>query len=77
MSANDSQVGGDHYKNMGIEPWDIIDTWQLDQRLAVYRAGALKYIMRMGSKDDTIQELRKAAHYIEKMIETLQTESTL
>ena len=23
IRANEKQVGGDHYKNMGVEPWDV------------------------------------------------------
>jgi hypothetical protein len=46
------QFGGDHYKRMGIEPWDVVDTWPLEQRIGYYRGGALKYTMRMGNKDE-------------------------
>lgn len=69
--ARDRQEGGTHYKDMKVEPWDVVDTWPLDQRIGVYRFGALKYLMRMGNKDDRIQELKKAAHYLEKLIEVL------
>ena len=69
--ANDKQVGGDHYKNMGVEPWDVIDTWPLYQRIGAYRAGALKYIMRMGAKDESEQEIAKGIHYLEKLLEVL------
>lgn len=69
--ANDKQVGGDHYKNMGVEPWDVVDTWPLEQRIGYYRGGALKYIMRMGGKDEEVQEIGKGMHYIEKLLEVL------
>jgi len=51
--AKDRQVGGDHYKAMGVQPWDVVDTWPRDQRIGYYRGGALKYLMRMGSKDES------------------------
>lgn len=69
--ANTKQVGGDHYKNMGVEPWDVVDTWPIEQRIGAYRHGALKYLMRMGSKDEQLQEIKKCGHYIEKLIEVL------
>ena len=69
--ARARQVGGDHYKNMGVEPWDVVDTWPIEQRIGAYRHGALKYLMRMGSKDEQLQEIKKAGHYIEKLIEIL------
>jgi hypothetical protein len=72
--ANVRQVGGDHYKNMAVEPWDVVDTWPAEQKIGAYRAGALKYLMRMGSKDEQLQEIKKAAHYLEKLIEVLVAE---
>lgn len=70
-SANDKQVGGSHYKNMRIEPWDIVDTWPVAEQIAVYRHGVLKYLMRMGTKDENVLEIEKGLHYIEKLLEVL------
>jgi hypothetical protein len=70
-TANAKQVGGTHYKSMGVEPWDVVDTWPVEQRIGAYRAGALKYIMRMGSKDQSEQEIGKGIHYLEKLLEVL------
>jgi len=71
VRANDRQEGGSHYKDMGVEPWGVVDTWSLEQRIGYYRGSALKYLMRMGTKDARLQEAKKAAHYLEKLIETL------
>lgn len=70
-SARDVQVGGTHYKSLGVQPWDVIDTWPLEQRIGFYRGNAIKYLMRMGSKDEAVQEIKKAAHYTQKLIEVL------
>jgi hypothetical protein len=71
MKARDRQIGGDHYKRMDIEPWDVVDTWSLEQRIGYYRGGALKYLMRMGSKDESAEEIAKGQHYMEKLLEIL------
>lgn len=71
MSANDKQEGGTHYKDMGVQPWEVVDTWPYYQRIGYYRGGALKYVMRMGSKDAAPTEIAKAIHYLEKLIEVL------
>lgn len=71
-SANAKQYGGTHYKDMGVEPWDVVDTWPIEQQIGYYRGGALKYVMRLGTKDEQLQEARKAGHYIEKLIEVLE-----
>lgn len=73
--ANDLQYGGDHYKVMGVQPWDVVDTWPREQRIGYYRGGALKYIMRMGSKDESPMEVAKGQHYIQKLLEVLNEES--
>lgn len=69
--ASDRQVGGEHYKNMGVEPWDVVDTWPREQRIGYYRGSALKYLMRMGSKDMSAQEIAKGQHYMQKLLEVL------
>lgn len=71
MSANERQVGGTHYKDRGVQPWDVVDTWPTQQRIGYYRGNAMKYIMRMGSKDESVQEIQKGIHYLEKLIEVL------
>lgn len=70
--ANDIQVGGNHYKDAGIQPWEVVDTWPLDQRIGFYRGNALKYTMRMGTKDEQLTEIKKAAHYLQKLVEVLE-----
>ena len=66
------QIGGTHYKDAAVQPWDVIDTWPMEQRIGAYRAGALKYLMRMGSKDESAQEVAKGTHYMRKLLEVLQ-----
>ena len=69
--ASKRQVGGSHYKDMGVQTWDVVDTWPREQRIGYYRGGALKYLMRMGSKDQNAQEIAKGQHYMEKLLEVL------
>lgn len=71
MAANEKQIGGDHYKKMGVEVWDVVDTWPLEQQIGYYRGNALKYTMRMGTKGDSAEEIGKAKHYSEKLLEVL------
>jgi len=72
-SARDIQVGGNHYKAMDVQPWDVIDTWPVEQRIGFYRGNALKYLRRMGTKDENVQEIRKGAHYLQKLAEVLES----
>jgi len=72
MSAQDRQEGGDHSKKMDVQPWDVIGTWPLEQQIGFYRGNAPKYTMRMGTKDEQLQEVKKARHYLDKLIEVIQ-----
>lgn len=65
VKVADTQVGGEHYRQTGIQPWDIIDAWGLD----FYAGNALKYLYRAGRKGPKVEDLKKARHYIDKMIE--------
>ena len=62
----DKQVGGTHYINMPIQPWQIIDLLGL----GFYEGSALKYLLRRkGKRQRRIEDLRKAIHCIEHLIE--------
>lgn len=68
-SANNRQVGGDHYKKMKIQPWDLFGSiFNLDEQVGFYLGNVYKYLMRYDSKNG-IEDLMKAKHYLEKLIE--------
>lgn len=67
MKPNDHQIGGTHYTAMPIQPWSIIDTWPLEQRIGFYRGNALKYLLRAGSKGLASEDYAKARHYLDKL----------
>lgn len=65
LSARDTQVGGNHYKKFKIQPWDVIDEYGL----TFYAGNALKYLLRAGRKGVALEDLKKARHYLDRMIE--------
>ena len=60
----DTQVGGSHYKDMKIQPSEFINK----NELQFAEGNAIKYICRHGSKGG-LQDLEKAKHYIDMIIE--------
>ena len=67
--ADDLQVGGDHYKNMGVQPWKAMESWMTPEQFAGFlRGNAIKYLARCDAKGG-IDDIKKAKHYIEKLIE--------
>ena len=64
MAANDVQHGGDHYKTKAVQPWDFI----ISNNIGFLEGNAIKYLCRWRDKGG-IQDLEKARHYIDKLIE--------
>ena len=64
LSVNSKQVNGSHYKNKAIQPWDYI----VANNLGYLEGNVVKYISRWRDKGG-MDDLAKAKHYIEKLIE--------
>ncbi len=62
--ANDRQIGGAHYRSQPIQPWDFI----VANDLGFLDGNVVKYVARFRHKDG-IQDLEKARHYLDKLIE--------
>tara|TARA_B100000073_G_scaffold334207_1_gene326497 strand:+ start:226 stop:573 length:348 start_codon:yes stop_codon:yes gene_type:complete len=60
----DKQVGGSHYQNMKIQPAEFINK----NKLPFAEGNAIKYICRHINKGGE-QDLEKAKHYIDMIIE--------
>ena len=62
----------DYYKRGGIEAIDAIEAWGLGFHLG----NVVKYIARAGRKTaDSLQDLRKAAWYLDREIERMEHKS--
>ena len=58
------QIGGAHYKDMVVQPSEFINK----NKLLFAEGNAIKYICRHASKGE-VQDLEKAKHYIDMIIE--------
>lgn len=62
--ADARQVGGDHYKGKSIQPWDYI----AGNDMGYLEGNVIKYVSRWKGKNG-VQDLEKARHYLDKLIE--------
>lgn len=62
--ANSLQVGGSHYKDKSIQPWDYIAS----NSLGYLEGNVVKYVSRWREKGG-LEDLKKAQHYLTKLIE--------
>jgi hypothetical protein len=65
IRANEQQVGGAHYAVKAIQPWDFI----IANDIGYLEGNIIKYISRWKDKGG-VEDLKKAQHYLQKLIET-------
>ena len=59
-----AQVGGDHYKNLAIQPVEYITA----NNLSYLQGSVIKYVTRYKNKNG-IEDLQKAIHFVKMMIQ--------
>ncbi|WP_240905392.1 DUF3310 domain-containing protein [Bordetella hinzii] len=63
-SALDKQEGGDHYKKLAIQPIEFI----FKNKIGYAEGNVIKYVTRWRDKNG-VEDLRKARHYLDLLIE--------
>lgn len=71
VSANETQIAGTHYKGLAIQPWDYI----VSNSIPYLEGSAIKYLTRWRDKGG-IEDLKKAKHFVEKLIEVETSKGT-
>lgn len=71
-NADQQQVGGNHYKDLSVQPWSAMESWMTTEQFAGFlRGNAIKYLARCDSKGG-LEDVKKAQHYMQKLLEVLQ-----
>ena len=68
FAADDLQIGGQHYKDMSMQPWAVMEAVLTHAEFVGFLKGnVIKYGMRQGKKDS--DDSNKARHYALKLAE--------
>jgi hypothetical protein len=68
-------INPDHYKQGGIECIEAMKASMTPEQFQGYLKGqVIKYLWRLGLKDSAVQDARKAAWYLDRMIMELADE---
>ena len=67
MSAKDTQIAGDHYKKLAIQPIE----YNMANGLNYCQGNVVKYVTRYPDKNG-VEDLLKARHYIDLLIEHIE-----
>ena len=73
MTLPSNTTGPSHYRRGKIQVWDFIR----DQGLSYHLGNVIKYVCRAGFKSDRLEDLKKAAHYLQNEIEQQRQELNL
>jgi len=67
--AQDHQVGGMHYANKTVQPWEFMESVMTEEQFEGYiRGNVIKYLSRYPEKGGRL-DLEKAKHYLDKLLE--------
>ena len=62
-NSSNSQVGGTHYTDLAIQPWEIIEK----NNLNYWEGNVIKYLLRR-KHENREQDLAKAIHYLQYLL---------
>jgi hypothetical protein len=67
--ARNYQLGGTHYTDKKVQPWDAMQEWMTEEQFKGFLIGnVIKYIARFQDKGGVL-DLQKCKHYLDKLIE--------
>ena len=76
MNLHEQQIGGSHYKDMSIQPWQAMESWMTDEQFKGFLLGSIiAYLARFNADapgKGGIQDILKAHHYLQKLLDVLQ-----
>ena len=68
-TAREYQLGGTHYTDKAIQPWDAMQSWMTEEQFKGFLIGnVIKYSARFQDKGGVL-DLQKCKHYLDKLIE--------
>lgn len=69
IDTDQYQLGGNHYTNKDIQPWEAMQAWMTEEQFKGFLMGnVIKYIARFQDKGGVL-DLQKCKHYLDKLIE--------
>lgn len=76
LRASDRQVGGTHYRDMAVTPWDALEAWLTPEELRGYHKGTvIAYLARERAKGGD-QDIGKAHHHLQRLLELIEEAQT-
>jgi hypothetical protein len=72
MKNDETQVGGSHYLDMPIQPWEVMEAvLTREEYIGFLRGNVIKYSLRAGRKQGADDDVDKARHYARQLAKVL------
>lgn len=69
--AKSIQIGGEHYHELGVQPWTAMENWSsLEELRGYHKNTAISYLAREHLKGGDA-DIRKAHHHLTRLVEIL------
>ena len=62
------QVGGTHYAEMSVQPWDAMRAWMSPEEYAGYHVGTVIGYLSRHKKKGSLTDIKKAKHHLEELV---------
>lgn len=71
---NSHQVGGTHYSEMKVQPWDAMRAWMTPTEYAAYHIGTVIGYLSRHRKKGGLTDIKKAHHHLSELIRYFENE---
>jgi hypothetical protein len=68
------QVGGTHYSDLSIQPWDAMRAWFTPAEYASYHIGSVIGYLSRHRKKGGLSDIKKAHHHLSELIRYFEEE---
>jgi hypothetical protein len=66
--SKSTQVGGTHYAEMSVQPWDAMRAWMSPEEYTGYHVGTVLGYLSRHKKKGGLTDIQKAKHHLEELI---------
>lgn len=67
-NSKSTQVGGTHYAEMEVQPWDAMRAWMSPEEYAAYHIGTVIGYLARHKKKGGLTDIKKAHHHMSELI---------
>lgn len=72
--SKSTQVGGTHYAEMAVQPWEAMRAWMSPAEYTAYHVGTVIGYLSRHKKKGGLTDIKKAKHHLEELVRYFEEE---